>query len=87
MDRRISERRGHVVVCGYGRVGRAFAGTRPGTAGTWWWSTGTPNGSGTSVEPVVGDATDDAVLVAAGIERARALVAALDTDADNLCSR
>jgi voltage-gated potassium channel len=31
-----------------------------------------------------GDATDDAVLEAAGIDRARALVAALNADADNL---
>ena len=33
---------------------------------------------------VEGDATDDDVLRAAGIDRARALVAALNTDADNL---
>ncbi len=33
---------------------------------------------------VVGDATDDAILRRAGVARARALVAALDSDADNL---
>jgi voltage-gated potassium channel len=33
---------------------------------------------------VLGDATDDEVLDRAGVRRARALVAALDTDAGNL---
>ena len=33
---------------------------------------------------VVGDVTDDAVLNGAGLSKARALVAALDTDADNV---
>ena len=33
---------------------------------------------------MVGDATDDEVLAAAGIDRAGTLIAALDTDADNL---
>jgi voltage-gated potassium channel Kch len=33
---------------------------------------------------VVGDVTDDEVLAAAGIARARALIAALNTDADNV---
>jgi voltage-gated potassium channel len=33
---------------------------------------------------VVGDATDDTVLLEAGIDRARTLIAAIDTDAENL---
>ena len=33
---------------------------------------------------VVGDVTDDSVLLAAGVERASALIAALDADADNI---
>ena len=33
---------------------------------------------------VVGDATDEQVLRAAGIDRARVLITALNTDADNL---
>jgi voltage-gated potassium channel len=40
--------------------------------------------AGDKVTHIVGDATDDAVLQEAGIEHARALVAAIDTDAENL---
>ena len=84
MDRELEQLHDHVIVCGWGRVGRAIAGSlasgppvvvvdrdpsRIATAGPM------------SVE---GDATDDAVLVKAGIARARALVAALNTDADNV---
>ncbi len=36
---------------------------------------------------MIGDATDDAILQAAGIERAAALVAAADSDADELVHR
>lgn len=38
----------------------------------------------TAYAAVVGDVTDDDVLRAAGIERAQALIAALDDDADNV---
>ena len=44
-----------------------------------------PDRIGTPAFPtVVGDVTDDATLLQAGVERARTLIAALDTDADNV---
>jgi voltage-gated potassium channel len=86
MDKRIAGLRGHIIVCGWGRVGRAIAREltiagkdvvivdndpeRTGTVGTQLY--------------VLGDASDDDVLRHAGIERAGALVAAASTDAVNL---
>jgi voltage-gated potassium channel len=85
MERKIADIERPVIVCGWGRVGRAIAadvadaGAQPVIvdrdverleAAPYPW--------------VTGDATDDAVLRRAGLDRARALVAALDTDAANL---
>jgi voltage-gated potassium channel len=85
MERRISRTSGHVIVCGFGRVGRAF--------------TEYVTGAGEEVvvvdrdaervalvsgPAIQGDATDDRILREAGIERARVLMTALTTDADNL---
>ena len=85
MDKRISSSEGHVVVCGYGRVGRAFADYAAGNGLHVVVVDNDPERvRDIEFETVVGDVNDDAVLVAAGIERARALVAALASDADNL---
>jgi voltage-gated potassium channel len=85
MDKRIATRTGHVVVCGYGRVGRAFAGYAAGNGLHVVVVDNDPERvRGIEFESVVGDVNDDRVLMAAGIERARALVAALASDADNL---
>ncbi len=84
MERTISTTNDHVIICGWGRVGRAIA-DEVAAAGRDIVVvdhdadrlTGCPHPS------VVGDATDDAVLDAAGITRAASLVAAVDADADN----
>lgn len=86
MDKQIEALRGHVIVCGYGRVGRAareqfvasgldvvVVDMNPATLAE------TTDGS-----YLVGDVTDDAVLRRAGVEHARALLVALDTDADTV---
>ena len=84
--RRIAHMEGHVIVCGWGRVGRTIA--------THLRGVGTPVVvidsdparvamalvDGPAVE---GDATDDEVLREAGLERAATLIAALSTDAEN----
>ncbi len=85
MERQIDAMRGHVIVCGWGRVGRAIAeeltasgmelvavDLDPSRFGNGSWAS------------VLGDATEDRVLEQAGVAHARALVAALDTDAGNL---
>jgi len=86
--RAIENLRDHTIICGYGRVGRriaeefrrarapfvvldvaAEAAEAAGDAGDLF---------------VQGDATEDDDLRAAGLEWAKALIAALDSDADNL---
>ena len=86
MDRASSALRDHVIVCGWGRVGRAIAQHITGAGTRRGGRRPRPRAARRPPAPsrVHGDATDDDVLRAAGIERARALVAALDTDADNL---
>ena len=85
MDRKISEMRNHVIVCGWGRVGRAAARdmARDG-ADVVVIDENADRVVGIDLPTVVGDATHDATLRAAGIEHARALIAALEGDAENL---
>jgi voltage-gated potassium channel len=85
MERRIGDLQGHVIVCGWGRVGRTIASYVTGAGSDVVVvdrdAERLAQAGGLTVH---GDATDDAVLRAAGIDRARTLVAALDTDAANL---
>jgi voltage-gated potassium channel len=85
MDRKIADMRGHIVVCGWGRVGRAVA-EDLASSGREVVIVDADAERVRDIEfpTVVGDATIDATLRTAGIERAFALVAALDADASNL---
>ena len=85
MEGDIARMSGHVIVCGWGRVGREVA--------RFLVSAGRQvvvidrDLDRLAVVPyasVHGDVTDDETLRQAGIERAATLVAAIDTDADNL---
>lgn len=85
MERSIGGMSGHVIVCGWGRVGRALAGFVNGAEHpVVVIDTDAARLEDIGLPYVVGDATEDDTLRRAGIERARALVAALDTDAGNL---
>jgi len=85
MDREISKLSGHTVVCGWGRVGRAVAEDLVATGHRVVVVDENPERVANIAHPtVVGDATLDSTLRAAGIERARALIAALEGDAENL---
>ncbi len=84
MARTISDMEDHVIICGWGRVGRAIA-SEIDTAGR---PLVVIDADGALMEDcphafVVGDATEDHVLDAAGLRRASSLVAAVDTDAAN----
>ena len=84
MERRIARWTGHVIICGYGRVGRAIAGLVAGGTDVVVVDRDAERLAGLPVATLQGDATDEAVLRSAGIEKARVLVASLTTDADNL---
>ena len=85
MDHQIHRMSGHVIICGWGRVGRACAQYLSATRQDLVVIDRNPSRlEGLDYPSVLGDVTDDRVLEAAGIRRAHALVAALDTDADNV---
>ena len=88
MGKRIDALTQHVIVCGYGRVGQHVCADLLGS--------GVPvvaidrhtealvAARAAGALPVLGDATVEATLRQAGIERARALVAVAGNDADNI---
>jgi voltage-gated potassium channel len=88
MDRTIGSLRDHVIVCGFGRLGRSVAEAlareelpvvvveRDPALESELVAAGCPW--------ILGSALEDAVLRAAGIERARAIVVATSSDADNV---
>jgi voltage-gated potassium channel len=88
MQSRLEKLSGHLVVCGLGRMGRLVA-EEFSSAGLPFVVVdrdprvlegfAMPHGI-----PLVGDATADDVLRRAGVERARALVTTVASDADNL---
>ena len=85
MERQIETMHGHVIVCGWGRVGRAIAEELTAANTDLVVIDLDPTRIAEATLPaIVGDATEDRVLEAAGLLRARALVAALNTDAGNL---
>jgi voltage-gated potassium channel len=88
MDKVISAMTGHVIICGYGRVGRAAAEFLVASGQEVVVVDNEPGrleqlGHG-PIYHLCGDVTDDVVLRDAGIERAQALIATLDTDTDTV---
>jgi len=85
MDRKIAALENHVIICGWGRVGRALADHLQDNDEDIVVIENDPERVADVPYLVVeGDATEDRTLEEAGIGRARALVAALNADADNL---
>ena len=85
MERDIARLSGHVIVCGWGRVGRAVAGYLAGQGAAVVVVDVDPERVAEVAHPaLIGDVTDDDVLRKAGIMRATALVAAINTDAENV---
>jgi voltage-gated potassium channel len=86
--REIENVRDHVIICGYGRVGRSVAAEFRATGTPFVVVDVTPESvalaqrDGSSV--VLGDGTEDEDLERAGILRARGLVASVDSDEKNL---
>ncbi|TGE28787.1 potassium channel family protein [Hymenobacter metallicola] len=88
-DQEIRGYHDHVIVCGFGRNGsKAYHELRANGARVVVVEQNQEllrdeSGAGT-IPTVVGDATTDETLLAAGIHRARALITALPKDADNV---
>jgi voltage-gated potassium channel len=85
MNREINRLTGHTIVCGWGRVGRAVADDLAAAGhDVVVVDIDAERVANLPYPTVVGDATLDATLRAAGLERAGALIAALEGDAENL---
>lgn len=84
MERQIAAMSHHMILCGWGRVGRAIARHSAPGAALVVVDSSAERIATVNAPYVHGDATDEEVLRFAGLERARVLVTALNTDADNL---
>lgn len=86
--RTIEELRDHVIICGYGRVGRRVAAEFRDTGTPYVVVDITPesveHAQDEGVPVVLGDGTEDEDLQRAGIAWARGLVASVDSDQKNL---
>jgi voltage-gated potassium channel len=86
--RQVNKLEGHYIICGYGRVGEAVArhflahGARFAVIDSEQEALDRASGDGFLV--VRGDAASDEVLEAAGVRRAKGLVAAVASDAGNI---
>jgi voltage-gated potassium channel len=88
MKRRIEQLEGHIVICGFGRMGRVVAEevTRSGGAAVVIERDPAREAelAASSSLYAIGSALEDRVLEEAGVRRARAIVAATASDADNV---
>ena len=88
MSKLVGGLKDHVIICGYGRMGRYVANELGPENADFVVIDNDPEVCNKVIEKgmllIQGDASDEVVLGEAGIERASALVAALNTDADNL---
>ena len=88
VQRQIAQMSGHVIVCGFGRMGRSVCKELAVKPAAFVVIDRDPEAlrlaESESYPCVEGDANEDAVLQTAGIERAHGLVAALSKDADNV---
>jgi voltage-gated potassium channel len=78
----------HYIICGFGRVGRQVARDLRAAGARYVVIDENPENrelaAGIGVRFIEGSATDDELLRAAGIMRARGIIACVDSDADNI---
>ncbi|NNN20197.1 MAG: potassium channel protein [Acidimicrobiaceae bacterium] len=85
MDQQIRAMDQHVIVCGWGRVGRAiYHNLKASHEDVVVVDASSQRLATVDGYYIHGDATDERILREAGIERARVLITALNADADNL---
>lgn len=88
MDKRIQRLTDHYIICGYGRIGQIvnqiLTDQGKSTVVVERQAETTAEMDEQGVIYINGEATSDEVLIRAGIERAKGLVAVVNTDADNV---
>lgn len=88
MKKKIAELSGHYLICGYGRVGEQVAKEFKRAGEEFVVVDSNPESIARAREDgylhIEGDAADDESLHLAGIDRAKGLVACVDSDADNV---
>ncbi|MDZ4177745.1 MAG: potassium channel protein [Coriobacteriia bacterium] len=88
MERLIERLTGHHIVAGMGRVGSVVARSLASEGADFVLVENDPDRAASARAEgwfvVEGDATEEHTLLAAGVQRARSLVTAVDTDADNV---
>jgi voltage-gated potassium channel len=88
MQRMIDATSDHFIICGFGRVGRQAARDLRGAGARYVVIDGDPANrefaSGVGVRFIEAEPSDDRALRQAGIERARAVLACVDSDAENV---
>ena len=88
LDKQISKLKNHFIVCGYGRVGRALCSYLIQKHIDVVVIEQNPNRVSAMDEDgilyIMGGATDEAILMKAGIKRARGIISVLGSDADNV---
>lgn len=88
LDKRIRKMKNHYIVCGYGRIGETLCNIikdeTPDIVVIEKSFDLVPLLEKEKIHYLIGDASDESVLIKAGIEYASSLVAALATDADNV---
>lgn len=88
LDKKLNRLKNHYIVCGYGRIGRVICRNlrrKPLDVVAVDKSPDLiPVMDADGILYVAGDASDEGVLIRAGINRAKGLIAALATDTDNV---
>lgn len=88
MQRMIDATTDHFIICGYGRVGRQVARDLRGAGARYVVIDHDPANreaaAGVGVRFIEAEPSDDRALRQAGIERARAVIACVDSDAENV---
>jgi len=84
MEKVISKMKNHIIVCGYGRIGRDVAAILVENGKDVVVVEKEAMVNSENIALLTGDATEDQVLLDAGIERAESIVACLSSDADNV---
>ena len=88
LDRKINRLKNHYIICGYGRIGKVICETLKRSPIDLVVIESSeklvPEMDTDHMLYLWGDASDESLLLQAGIQRARGLVAALGTDAENV---